>query len=160
MQNRKTRLNNYGLRSAPDIHSLQSAFLCGERISAYDLSMCFLSWAKNELANYQRYLVNEFICCRREFIPALGGHSTLRLDGTGVIPYARALLGVSEPGVFKSLLSQSPRLAINCAFRFLAGLLYCAFYIWTLDNCTLPGSFFGQDENRRRSFLFSFPRGS
>src|SRR4029453_2069385 len=116
--------------------------------------MCFLSWAKNELANYQRYLVNEFIWCCREFIPALGGRSHSAFGRYRRNTLRSRPIGRLRAGSLQILLSQSPRLAINRAFRFLAGLLYCAFYIWTLDNCTLPGSFFGQDENRRRSFLF------
>ncbi len=86
----------------------------------------------------------------------LEGVPTLRLDGTGVIPYARALLGVSEPGVFKSFFPRvlGWRSTALLDFSLACFIVLSTFGLWTIALFLVP--FLGRMKIGAVAFFFPF----
>src|SRR2546423_4015042 len=121
--------------------------------------MRVLSRTENQVADYQRCFVSGSIRLRCEFIPTLGGHSHIALGREWRDTVRERPTWCLRTGTPQIFLLQGVRLlwGVKGAFKSLCGWLLCGFYIWSLDCGTPPGYLFGQDENRSRSHVFSFP---
>jgi hypothetical protein len=86
----------------------------------------------------------------------LEGIPTLRLDGTGVIPYASALFGVSQPGLVKSFFHRVLVWRSTALLDFWLGCFFVlsTFGLWTA--ALLLVTFFGKPRIRAAAVCFPF----